>query len=182
MESSSQNKYWNRVWRLGFKNSVFPKMLKQCHANKLCGQEDIIVWLVCLFFWPQHPEFNFFSPDENIAIQNEYCFRCAHWGRVTHICVSKLTVIGSDNGMSPDRRQAIIWTNAEILLIGPFGTKFNRNSNIFVQENAFESVVCEMAAISSRPQCVKISTISTTPMVAQSAPHQWVHYGSVVNQ
>ena len=31
-----------------------------------------------------------------------------HWGRVTHICVSKLTIIGSDNGLSPDRRQAII--------------------------------------------------------------------------
>ena len=42
-----------------------------------------------------------------------------HWGRVTHICVSKLTIIGSDNGLSPGRRQAIIWTNAVILLIGP---------------------------------------------------------------
>ena len=30
----------------------------------------------------------------------------------------------------------------------------NRNSNIFIQENAFESVVCETAAILSRPQCV----------------------------
>ena len=40
-----------------------------------------------------------------------------HWGRVTHICVSKLTIIGSDNGLSPGRRQAIIWTNAGILLI-----------------------------------------------------------------
>ena len=40
-----------------------------------------------------------------------------HWGRVTHICVSKLTIIGSDNGLSRGRRQAIIWTNARILLI-----------------------------------------------------------------
>ena len=24
-----------------------------------------------------------------------------HWGRVTHICVNKLTIIGSDNGLSP---------------------------------------------------------------------------------
>ena len=31
---------------------------------------------------------------------------------------------------------------------------FNRNSDIFIQENAFESVICEMAAILSRPQCV----------------------------
>ena len=48
-----------------------------------------------------------------------------HWGRVTHICVIKLTIIGSDNGLSPDRRQAIIWTNAGLLLIGPLGTNFN---------------------------------------------------------
>ena len=48
-----------------------------------------------------------------------------HWGRVTHICVSKLTTIGSDNGLSPGRRQAIIWTNAGILLIGPLGTNFS---------------------------------------------------------
>ena len=31
-----------------------------------------------------------------------------HWGWVTHICVGKLTIIGSDNGLSPGRRQAII--------------------------------------------------------------------------
>ena len=42
-----------------------------------------------------------------------------HWGRVTHICVSILTVTGPDNGLSPGRRQAIIWTNAGILLIMP---------------------------------------------------------------
>ena len=48
-----------------------------------------------------------------------------HWGRVKHICVGKLTTIGSDNGLSPGRRQAIIWTNAGILLIWPLGTNFN---------------------------------------------------------
>ena len=48
-----------------------------------------------------------------------------HWGRVTHICVGKLTNIGSDNGLSPGRRQAIIWTNAGILLIGPLGTNLS---------------------------------------------------------
>ena len=48
-----------------------------------------------------------------------------HWGRATHICVSKLTIIGSDNGLSPGRRQAIIWTNAGILLIRTLGTNFS---------------------------------------------------------
>ena len=45
-----------------------------------------------------------------------------HWGRVTHMCVGKTTIIGSANGLSPGRRQAIIWTNAGILLIGTLGT------------------------------------------------------------
>ena len=49
-----------------------------------------------------------------------------HWGQVTHICISKLTIIGSDNGLSPGRRPAIIWTNAGILLIGPLGTNFSK--------------------------------------------------------
>ena len=34
---------------------------------------------------------------------------------------------------------------------------FNPNSDIFFQENALESVVCEMASILSRPQSVKCS-------------------------
>ena len=48
-----------------------------------------------------------------------------HWGRVTHICVSKLTIMGSDNGLPPYRRQAIIVTNAGILLIRTLGTNFS---------------------------------------------------------
>ena len=35
---------------------------------------------------------------------------------MTHICIGNLTIIASDNGLSPGRRQAITWTNAEILL------------------------------------------------------------------
>ena len=41
------------------------------------------------------------------------------------ICVGNLTIIGSDNGLSPDQRQAIAWTNAWKLLIGPLGINFN---------------------------------------------------------
>ena len=41
---------------------------------------------------------------------------------MTPIRASKQTIVGSDNGLSPGRRQAIIWTKAEILLIGPLGT------------------------------------------------------------
>ena len=43
---------------------------------------------------------------------------------MTHICVSNLAITGSDNGLSPDRRQPIVWTNAGILLIELLGTNF----------------------------------------------------------
>ena len=48
-----------------------------------------------------------------------------HWGRATHICVSKPTISVSGNGLSPGRRQAIIRTNAGVLLIGLLGTNFS---------------------------------------------------------
>ena len=51
-----------------------------------------------------------------------------HWGRVTHMCISNLTIIGSDNGLLPGRHQAAIWTNAWIMLIGPLGTHFSKIS------------------------------------------------------
>ena len=44
---------------------------------------------------------------------------------MTHICVGYLTIICSDNGLSPGRRQSIIWSNAGILLIRPLGTNFS---------------------------------------------------------
>ena len=68
-----------------------------------------------------------------------YLVMLTHWGRVTHICVSKRTIIGSDNGLSPGRRQAIIWTNAGILLIGPLGTNVNETS---IEIHTFHSRKC----------------------------------------
>ena len=55
----------------------------------------------------------------------------------------------------------VAWTNAGILLIRPLGNKlqwnFNRNSYIFITENPFQYVICKMATILSRPQCVNKS-------------------------
>ena len=57
-----------------------------------------------------------------------------HCGWVAHICVSELTIIGSDNGLLPGRRQAIIWTNDGILIMEHLGTNF---SEIFIGIHAF---------------------------------------------
>ena len=77
------------------------------------------------------------------------------WGRVTHTCVGNLIIIGSDNGLSaPSHYLNQHWNIVNWTLRNKLQWNFNRNSNIFIQENAFESV-CEMAAILSRPQCVR---------------------------
>ena len=52
-------------------------------------------------------------------------FHLTHWGQEMHICVSKLTIIDSDNGLLPVQHQAIMWTNSGILLIKPLGTQFS---------------------------------------------------------
>ena len=62
-----------------------------------------------------------------------------HWGLVTHIRVSKLTIIGADNGLSPHWRQAIIWTKAGILLNGPLGTNV---SEILMKSYTFPFKKC----------------------------------------
>ena len=76
-----------------------------------------------------------------------------------HICVSKIIIIGSNNGLSLGRRQAIIWTNAGILLIGPLGTNLIEILIeiyiVFIQENAFENVVRNMADVLSQHQLFK---------------------------
>ena len=66
-----------------------------------------------------------------------------HWGWVTHTCFGKLTITGSDNGLSPNRRQTIIGTNAGILLSlrNKLHWNLNQNSYFFIQENAFKNVV-----------------------------------------
>ena len=64
---------------------------------------------------------------------------------IPHICVSESC-----------RRQAIIWTNDGLLLNRPVGNLLylSQKSNFFIQNNAFENVVCQLAAILSRGEWV----------------------------
>ena len=82
-----------------------------------------------------------------------FCLRLSdltHWGRVTHICVSTLTIIGSHNGLSPGRRQAIIWTNAGILLVRPLGTNF-REMLIEIRIFSFMKMRLKVSSAKWRP-------------------------------
>ena len=82
-----------------------------------------------------------------------------HWGRVMHICVGKLTIIGSDYGLSPGRRQAIIWTNAGILLIRTLGTNF---SDIVIEIQAFslKKMRLKMLSAKRQPFCLSLNVLS----------------------
>ena len=74
------------------------------------------------------------------------------------MCISKLTIIGSVNGLSLRQQQAIIWSSAGISLIGHLGTNVSEiliKIHISIQENAFENVFWKIIAISSQPQCIK---------------------------
>ena len=82
-----------------------------------------------------------------------------HWGWVTHICVGNLTIIVSDNGLSPGRRQAIIWTNAGILLIQTLGTNFSENLGK-INSFSFSKMHLKMSSGKCRPFCLGLNVLS----------------------
>ena len=79
-----------------------------------------------------------------------------HWGRVMHICVGNLASLGPDNGLLPGRRQAIIWTDAGILLIGPLGTNFSEIL-IDIHTFSFTKMHLKMSSTKWRPFCLGLN-------------------------
>ena len=93
-------------------------------------------------------------------------FLLTHWGRVTHICVGKLTIIGSDNGLSPEQRQAIIWTNAGILLIGPLGTNFSEIL-IEIQTFSLKKIRLKMSSAKCCSFCLGLNVLKSKVFTVQ---------------
>ena len=87
-----------------------------------------------------------------------------HWGRVTHICVSKLTTFGSDNGLSPGRRQAIIRINAGILLHQTLGTNFSEILRE-IYTFSFKKMHLKMSSGKCRPSCLGGLNVLRTVLV-----------------
>ena len=106
-----------------------------CHHNAewkiRSGNAENIHFFILLFSY-SYCQFYFWQSHSHVLVFRRsgtpLLTLLTHWGRVTHICVSKTIIIGSDNGLSPGRRQAIIWTDAGILLNGPWGTNFSEIS------------------------------------------------------
>ena len=78
---------------------------------------------------------------------------------MTHICVSKLAITGSDNGLPPDRRQAIIWTNAGLLLIEPLGTNFSEML-IEILTFSFKKMRLIVSSAKRRPFCFGLNVLT----------------------
>ena len=119
------------------------------------------------------------------TVQILLSMQLTHWGRVTHICVSKLIIVGSDNGLSPSRCQAIIWTNAGILLIGSLGTNF---SEIFIEiyTFSFKKMYLKISSGKWRPFCLGLNVLTEGLKAAfivlfksknssRSLPHSPIH-------
>ena len=82
-----------------------------------------------------------------------------HWGREReHICIGNLPIIGSDNGLSPGRRQAIILTNSGILLIGPSGTNFS-GILIEIQTFSFKKMRLKVLSAKCRLFCLSLNVL-----------------------
>ena len=101
-----------------------------------------------------------------------------HRGRVAHICVSKLNIIGSDNGLSPDRRQVIIRTNTGTLLIRTVGTSFSEilsKINIF----SFKKMRLKMSSVKWRHICLVLNVLTADTLVTCICDTSIVSYHSI---
>ena len=78
---------------------------------------------------------------------------------MTYICVGNLTIIVSDNGLSPDRRQAIIWTNDGILLIGSLGINFSEIL-IAIITFSFKKMCLKVSSAKRRPFCLDLNVLT----------------------
>ena len=127
-----------QVYRMTFNMSAGvlsrSNMYIKSPADRLPQHNNVMKWKrfprYWTFLWGKHVAVTSYSAFDDFlgVILNKLLHKessLTHWGRVTHIHVSKSTIIGSDNGLSPGRHQAIIWTNAGILLIRTLETNFN---------------------------------------------------------
>ena len=76
-------------------------------------------------------------------------------------------IIGPENGLSPDRRQAIIWTDDGILLIGPLGTKFSEIVNK-IHAFSFKKMHLKMSSGKWQPSCLGLNVLMLQYTATQS--------------
>ena len=89
--------------------------------------------------------------------------------------LGKLIIIGLGDGLSPGRRQAIIWTNAGMLLIWPSGTNLNKMM-ITIHIFSFKKMHSKMSSAKWRPFCLGLNVLITPPYVPK-----YLYYISIID-
>ena len=143
---NGSHQHWTKImliWKLDVRNILQPQLNRRHPGDDTFLKESFI--FLFKFHW-------------SLFLGGPSCQVLTHWGRVAHICVSKLTIIGSDNALSPSRRQAIIWTNAGISLIRNLGTNF---SEILSEINTFlfKKIHLKMSSGKWRPFCLGLNVL-----------------------
>ena len=118
--------------------------------------------LMTVNYFGYHSTTNSYCSDVWMCSSNKRVVINDYWNEPTEAerriyALKDWTTNCSDNGLSPAWRQAIIWTNAGILLNNcwnKFQWNLNQNAYISIPENAFENV-WKMTAILSRARWVK---------------------------
>ena len=104
-----------------------------------------------------------------------------HWGRVRHICISKLNFIGSDSGLPPGRHQAIIWSNAGILLIRTLGTNVSEIS-IKIHIFSFKKMHFKMSSGKWRSFCLGLNMLTQEVLQYLTIYFTYIEKGCLISQ
>ena len=116
-----------------------------------------------------------FEPWIGLVTKYLLCIRFTfliHWGRVTHVCVGNLNITRSDNGLAPGRQQAIIWTNAGILLTGPLETDFSEIL-IYIQAFSFKKILLKISSAKLRPFCLDLNVLTKDNLLVCFGLSNW---------
>ena len=145
-----QRKIMNEIWRSrpDITSYVFITIK---YATRIVA----VIWMIQCWYMIQNQKY----PRKMFPHEIQPSYALTHWGRVTQLCIGKSTIIGSDNGLSPDRRQAISWTNAGILLIGPLGTYFSEILN-GIQTFSLKKMHLKMSSAKCRPFCLGLNVFT----------------------
>ena len=99
------------------------------------------------------------SCKKDVTLLLKHFLVSTHWGGVTHICISTLTIIGSENGLLPGQHQAIIWTKAGTLPNGSLGLNFSEIS-IEIHTFSFKKMHLKMLSGNCLPFCPGLNVLT----------------------
>ena len=152
------------VYQISYGNPAY--VLHKCSANmrphfRANLEFSLLLWISWTYGYP-----NGSSHGDSVRRWMKSCIsaneppatRLTHWGRVTRICVGKITIIASVNGLSPERRQAIIWTNAGLLSIGTLRTYFSEIL-IKIQQFSLKKMHLKMSSAKRRLCCLGLNVL-----------------------